>query len=234
MPVGDDELLVAPSTPTVHETEGWVVHLVPYPSLLVVPPSGRWVAATSHTGAKVDLCRQIRRGAEYVEFVDVELDVVWHWGEPARLVDVEEFESLDLPDAADYLAEAERIRACVDAGEAPFGPAFRQRLVELAPPGDPLLQRTWAGAVGPLLAGEVVGLVGERWLDRQRAGDGWLLAGGVEEATAVAWVGGDGQVRLLAGEGTAMGSYLLEVAPALRAFPAPPLRPSRRRRPGRR
>jgi hypothetical protein len=139
-----------------------VVYLSPNPVLLVVPAGGRWVAATSHTGAKVDLCRGIGRGTDHIEFVDVELDVVWQWGEPARLLDVEEFEALGLPDAAAFLAEAERIRACVDAGEAPFGRAFRQRLVDLAGPGDPRLRSTWAGAVGPYLAGEVASMVGHR------------------------------------------------------------------------
>ncbi len=200
----------------------------PNPVLLVIPEGGPWVAATSHTGAKVDLCRDIARGAGYVEFVDLELDVVWRWGEPAQVLDAEEFDALVLPGAAAYRAEAERIRACVDAGEEPFGPAFRSRLVELAGPGDPLLGATWASGAGPFLAGEVSAMVGPAWLDRQRAGAGWLLCGGDDgRVTAVAWVDSGGDDVLVAttrtAEAEAMGSFLMACAPRLRPYPPPPI-----------
>jgi hypothetical protein len=219
---------VGRATPHVHETEGWVVYVSPNPVLLVIPEGGPWVAATSHTGAKVDLCRSIARGAGYVEFVDLELDVVWRWGEPAQVLDAEEFDALALPDAAAYQAEAERIRACVDAGEEPFGPAFRGRLVELARPVDPLLGSTWAAGTGPLLVGDVSALVALAWLDRQRAGAGWLLCGGGDgEVTAVAWVDAGGEDVLVAttntAEAAAMGSFLVACAPRLRSYPPPPL-----------
>lgn len=206
---------------------GWVFYLSPNPALLVVPDGGQWVASTSHVAAKVDLCSRVTVGPDVVEFVDVELDVMWEWGEPARIVDLDEFEALALPDAAGFLAKAQRIREDVDAGRAPFGPAFRQRLVDLAAPGDPLLRSTWAGGVGPNLAEEVVARVGAHWLDRQRAGEGWLLCGGADpEVSAVAWVGGDGVDVLLdaaeTAEGRAMADYLMDVAPTLRTFPAPP------------
>lgn len=155
--VGRDDvgtwLLVEASVPHVHD-EGWVTFVSPNPVLLVVPEGGHWVAATSHTGAKVDLCSAVSVGLDHVEFVDVELDVVWRWGEPARLDDLEEFHALALPEAeaAGYLFEADRIRACVDTGDAPFGAGFRQRLVDLTAPRDPRLQSTWAGAVGPPLS----------------------------------------------------------------------------------
>ncbi|MGH3849802.1 MAG: DUF402 domain-containing protein, partial [Pseudonocardiaceae bacterium] len=172
-------LLVEPSTPHVHE-DGWVVLVSPNPHLLLVPDSGNWVAATSHTDAKVDLCSRISVGVDNIEFVDVELDVVWRWGEPARLEDIDEFEALALPtdEAASYLREAVRIQAAVDAGRAPLGPSFRQRLVEVAGPPDPLLQSTWATAVGPLLADPVAAIVDREWIARQPAGAGWMLCGG--------------------------------------------------------
>lgn len=117
-PLGGHEYLVAPGTPHVHDAEGWVVYVSPNPLLLVVPEGGSWVAATSYGGAKVDLCRNIAVDVGSVEFVDVELDVMWRWGEPAGIEDVEDFDALGLPDAeaSRLFAEADRIRACVDAG----------------------------------------------------------------------------------------------------------------------
>lgn len=218
---------MAPATPHIDDTDGWVVYLSPNPLLLLVPEGGDWVAATSHTGAKVDLCREIAHGPAHVEFVDVELDVVWRWGEPARVTDMEEFQALCLPpeEADRYLAEAERIRVSVDAGEAPFGPAFRRRLIEVSGPAHPALGATWAGGVGPYLAGEVSEIVGPGWLARLRAGDGWLVCGGDDRAvTAVVWIGAGGEV-LLAAEDPAMGSFLMDAAPSLRAYAPPPLPP---------
>jgi hypothetical protein len=214
----------------VHDTEGWVIYVSPNPVLLVVPDGGPWVAATSYGGAKVDLCRGIDVEPGFVEFVDVELDVMWRWGEPARIEDVEEFEALGLPEAeaSRLFAEADRIRACVDAGDAPFGPAFRQRLVDLAGAGDPLLQSAWATGVGPYLAGEVSELVGPEWLARQRAGEGWLLCGGVDAGvTAVVWLDAGGAEELVAAadtsEGRAMGSFLMATGPSLKSYAPPPL-----------
>ena len=212
--------------------EGWVFYLSPDPVLLVVPDGGYWVASTSHVAAKVDLCSRVTVGPDLVEFVDVELDVVWEWGQPARIEDVEEFRALALPDgeAARYLAEVERIRAAVDAGSPPFGPELRQRLVEITAPCDPLLRSTWAGAVGPNLAGEVAAMVGERWLARQRAGEGWLLCGGHDAVTAVVWVDADQGQSLLGAapspEAHAMANFLIGVAPGMRGFAAPPLPPA--------
>lgn len=220
-------LLVEPSTPCVHD-EGWVVFLSPNPVLLLLPEGGPWVASTSHTGAKVDLCKGVAVEADRVEFVDIELDVVWRWGDPARVEDVEEFVALELPavEAQRYLVESERIRACVDAGEPPFGASFRQRLVDLSRPADPRLQSTWAGAVAPFLVDPVSRLVGPKWIAEQRAGSGWLLCGGRQDVDAVVWVERDGRATLLTATATAeaeaMGSYLLNVAPGLASFPGPP------------
>jgi hypothetical protein len=221
-------LLVEPGTPYVHD-EGWVFYLSPNPILVVVPDGGHWVASTSHVAAKVDLCSRVVVGPDLVEFVDIELDVVWQWGQPARIEDVEEFRALALAEAEAnrYLAEAERIRAAVDAGRAPFGPAFRQRLVDLTGAGDPQLQATWAGGVGPYLAEQVAAMVGARWLDRQRAGEGWLLCGGGSdlEVTAVVWVDGHGGHAVLDAGDPRMAAYLMDTAPGLQSYPAPLLPP---------
>ena len=204
--------------------------LSPNPVLLLVPDSGHWVASTSPTGAKVDLCRDIAVGLGGVGFVDVEIDVVWSWGSHAHIDDLDELHALGLPAAeeASYVAEAERIRAAVDAGASPFGPLFRQRLLDLVPTADPRLAATWAGPVSAHLVDEVATLIGPEWIDRQRAGDGWLLCGGGgREVTAVVWIDADATTRLLASaptpEGTAMGAYLVETAPALTTYPPPPL-----------
>lgn len=154
-------LLVEAGTAHVHD-DGWVQFLSPNPVLLVIPDTGFWVASTSRTGAKVDLCSQVLSDDDHAEFVDVELDVVWRWGEPPRIDDVDEFHALGLTDgeAGAYLAEADRILALVGAGASPYGPAFRQRLVDLTAPPDAWLAATWAGAVGPNLAAAVSELIG--------------------------------------------------------------------------
>lgn len=78
------------------------------------------------------------------------------------------------------------------------------------------------------LAAEVAELVGNSWIERQRNGDGWLLCGGRRAVTAVVWVDTDAGSRLLvaagSAEGAAMGSFLMETAPALGQFAVPPLR----------
>lgn len=232
--VGRDQagtwLLVEPAAPHVHD-DGWVEYLSPNPVLLVFPEAGRWVASTSHTGAKVDLCSSITFGFDWIEFVDVELDVVWRWGEPARIDDLEEFQALAMEEAeaGRYLEEAERVRAAVDAGVAPFGPSFRERLVERVEQRDARLLATWAGAVGPHWVDAVSTMVGPEWVDRQRRGTGWLLCGGRHEVTAVVWLDGQGGARLLAAaqtpEGAAMGAFLLEAAPNVGGFEVRPLPP---------
>ena len=232
-PVERDEagswFLAEASTPHVRD-EGWVEYLSPNPVLLLIPHAERWVASTSATGAKVDLCSLVSVDDERVEFVDVELDVVWCWGEPARIDDVEEFEALGLPaeDAAGHLAEAERIRRAVDARTAPLGPAFRERLLGLVGPVDPRLAATWAAGAGPGLAGRLAALVGDEWLDRQRAGAGWMLCGGNHDIAAVVWIDrAGGQSRLIAAEdtpaGEAMGSFLLAAVPGVDRFAVPPV-----------
>ena len=121
----------------------------------------------------------------------------------------------------------ERIRAAVDSGTAPFGPAFRERLVKLTDQRDATLLATWAGAVGPHWVNAVSTMVGPDWVDRQQRGTGWLLCGGRYEVTAVVWLDGDGGARLLATaqtpEGEAMGAFLLAAAPDLGGFEARPL-----------
>ncbi len=230
--LGKDEvgtwLMVEPGSPHVHD-DGWVEFLSPNPLLLVFPEAGNWVAATTHTGAKVDLCSRISFGSDWVEFVDVELDVVWQWGAPARIDDLEEFHALALAEveSAHYLTEAERIRVAVDDGTAPFGPPFRERLVQLREQRDAALRATWAGAVGPHWVGAVSELVGPDWIKQQRAGPGWLLCGGRHEVTAVVWLDGEGGARLLSAaettEGKAMGAFLMEAAPGLRGYKGRPL-----------
>ena len=221
--------LLEGSTPHIHDDEGWVVFVSPNPVLVLVPDTGGWVAWTTHAGAKIDLCRDITVGPDHVEFVDIELDLVWRWGENARIEDLDEFEALSLPSAeADrHLSAAERLRVQVDAGLGPFGSAFRLRLVDLTGAPDPRLRSTWAGAVGPLLAPEVANLVGNEWLNRQRSGAGWLLCGGGDAVAGVVWVdaGGGGTVltAVATPEGQAMESYLMAVAPSLSSYPPPPL-----------
>lgn len=221
-------LLVEPAAPHVHD-DGWVEYLSPNPALLVFPEAGHWVASTTHTGAKVDLCSGITFGSDWVEFVDVELDVVWRWGEPARIDDLEEFQELAVEEAESgrYLKEAERIRAAVDSGIAPFGPPFRERLVELREQRDATLLATWAGAVGPHWVDAVSEMVGPDWVGQQQQGSGWLLCGGRHDVTAVVWLDGQDGPRLLATaqtpEGEAMGAFLLDAALDLGGFEARPL-----------
>lgn len=226
-------LLIPPMTAHIDDVGGWLVALQLNPVLALVPDRGRWVASTSHTGAKVDLCRRVEATAHRVEFEDVELDVVWRWGEPARIDDVDEFEALCLrsDEAVSFTDDAEAIRAAVDAGEHPFGPAFRARLIELAGPPDALLAGVWAEGVGDRLVGDMTQLLGfetaARWLDRQRAGEGWLLCGGRDTSVAVVWVDAAGRAQPVltapTPEANALSVRLRDAAPELCAFPPPPL-----------
>lgn len=136
--------------------------MLPGPVLGLVPHRGNWVASTSHTDAKVDLCRGVSVSPGNIEFQDVELDVVWRWGEPAHIVDLGEFEALSLPgrEVERYRAEAERVRAAADEAIEPFGPGFRQQLMDCTSPPDPRLAGTWAGGVGPQLVEAVTELLG--------------------------------------------------------------------------
>lgn len=222
-------LLVPAGTAHLHDG-GWVEFLSPNPVLLLVPDATCWVASTSYGGAKIDLVSSVRLDRHGLAFVDLELDVVWRWGERARLEDVEEFAALGLApaDAACYLAAAHRLRNAVDAGADPLGPGFRQRLVELAGPGDPHLRSTWAGGVASHLADAVASLVGPEWLERQGAGGGWLLCGGGAGVSAVAWVEGpEPAVSLLhcdaTPSGQAMASFLLGAGKTLAGVRPPPL-----------
>lgn len=224
-------MLIEPLTPYLHD-DGWVVAVATNAILALVPRHGRWVACTSHVGAKVDLCRRISIRPERIEFEDVELDVVWRWGEPAKIVDLDEFEDLALPagDVHRHRADAAHIRSAADRGLAPFGPAFRQRLVDCAPPADPRLEMTWAGGAGPHLVEPVSEFLGrglaDRWLASQRAGAGWMLCGGGDAITAIAWIAADGDARRIARASTRTGQpmsdLLLRAARGLGDLPAPP------------
>lgn len=108
--------LIEPLTPHIHDDGGWVVAVLPVPVLGLAPYRGNWVASTSHVDAKVDLCRRVSISTDDIAFEDVELDVVWRWGEPARIVDLDDFEALALPphEVARYLAEADAVRVAAE------------------------------------------------------------------------------------------------------------------------
>ena len=226
-----DELwfLIPAGRPHVHD-DGWVHYVGPLPVLGWASPRERLIATTSYFSAKVDLTRRVVVSRELIEFEDVELDVVWRWGEPAEVVDVEEFEALGLPgpEMAGYRRQADQIRRAVDAGEGRWG-QLRERLVETTPISDRRLASAWMAGVGPHLCAEVTALLqygGPSWIERQAAGEGWLLAAGSDSVAAVVWLGREEVLEVTHLEtemGVVMNDLLLTCAPTLLGYACPPL-----------
>ena len=236
---GDDEwgtwVLVPPLMPHLDET-GWVVYMQATGVLGLIPPDSLWTAWFGLENGKIDISteNEVDLGTDLVRFVDAELDVVWRWGTPARIVDWDEFEELDMPGelASSLVAEAEMVRERIDRGDPPFGRATRDRLVDLVGhEPEEVLRRAWMGGMSRHVYPYAVASFDEAMLDpwwgRQRAKDGWMLAGGIDDnVTAIVWVPRDEQPPSLIAtslrESSALPPVLLRAAASVSQRPPPP------------
>jgi hypothetical protein len=228
----DGTWLLAPRlTPHLFET-GWVGYVQHEPILGLIPSGGQpWTAWFGPANGKVDLSSSYRvdRGAGVVEFCDVELDVVWRWGEPARIVDQDEFDVLDMPSsqAVAFSTAAHDVCDLVDRGLPPFDSSKRDRVIALGGSPD-ATYGVWMGGVAPDLLVDVKHVLGEElvepWWKRQVAGEGWLFAGGIGDGVlALAWIEPDTNTAptLVASADIPITALVLEAAATLADYPAP-------------
>ena len=215
----------------VHD-DGWVAGISSQGALTVVSHGQSWAVRVTHVGGHIDLVSRIERTGDDVTIWDIELDVGGEWGGAARVVDVDEFDELGLPetDAAPWLAEAERLREAVDRGDAPFGRSTLDRYASFVPP-EPLLDGTWMASSYAGAAAHIGRLIGDEafavWHKRQAAGEGWMVGGGKRTCTAAVGVSVAGDHEVLATDGTpageAMAHHLRAAADLVSTYPPPPI-----------
>ena len=179
----------------------------------------RWISWFWPRQWKVDICMPVTAGPGVVEFCDLELDVVRHGDGPAEIVDVDEFEELELPAdmARRTMDDARRVAAMITEKQAPYDDTARERVASVwKGTEDHILERAWIGPAWPHgvdVFAEMFGhqLVNDWWRDHQ-AGEGLLVLGGASLDQLVAsWHPFGGEPRVVLQTENMAGSTLPDV-----------------------